>query len=332
MLALQDDILSRLVLSMDWQQLRAWAILYKGSRVLHPTLFVQVAEVHRLVFPESSMHSGNEALAPAVLGACLDCAASNGFVQVAPALLRVAGAEWTVDRSAEAARGGHLSMVQWALATGQPCHWDARLFRLAAAGGHLALLQWARSPDRAAPCACDTTAYAAAIRAGHPGVLQWLCAIEQPRVWNWFCNQAAVCSTDEVVLWMATRAHFWYPEVCDRAAGVGNLGLLRVLHGNGARWGARGIHAAVTGGHLEVLQWMYTQDTDAPWDPELGSAAASAGQLPVLQWLCAHSPAMHYSLRRAAFKGHLHVLQWAHAQGRALSLDRVVYTGPAASH
>jgi len=120
LLALQDDILSRLVLSMDWQQLRAWAILYKGSRVLHPTLFVQVAEVHRLVFPEPSMHSGNEALTPAMLIACLDCAASNGFVQVAQALLRVAGAEWTVDRSAEAARRGHLSMVQWALATGQP--------------------------------------------------------------------------------------------------------------------------------------------------------------------------------------------------------------------
>jgi len=194
-------------------------------------------------------------------------------------------------------------------------------------GGHLTLLQWACSSERDAPCACDTTAYAAAIRGGHLGVFQWLCAIKQPRVWNWFCNQAAVCSTDDVILWMATRAHFRYPEVCDRTAGVGNLGLLRALHTNGATWSARGIRAAVKGGHLEVLQWMRMQDTDAHWGSDLGSEAASIGHLPVLQWLCAQSPEMHYSLRSAVINGHLHILQWAHAQGRALSFERVVYAG-----
>ena len=42
----------------------------------------------------------------------------------------------------EAARGGHLAVLQWLRANG--CKWSAETYSQAVAGGHLAVQQWLR--------------------------------------------------------------------------------------------------------------------------------------------------------------------------------------------
>jgi hypothetical protein len=52
-----------------------------------------------------------------------------------------------------AARGGHLSVLQWARAQQPPCPWNEDTCSGAALGGHLAVLQWARAQEP--PCRWD---------------------------------------------------------------------------------------------------------------------------------------------------------------------------------
>jgi hypothetical protein len=48
-----------------------------------------------------------------------------------------------VDTCGNAAKSGHLAVLQWARANG--CEWDVDTCGNAAKSGHLAVLQWARA-------------------------------------------------------------------------------------------------------------------------------------------------------------------------------------------
>ena len=71
----------------------------------------------------------------------------TGFGAASPALLawKVACGmpRWNKWTCAEAAKGGHLGVLQWARANG--CPWDVWTCAYAAKGGHLDVLQWARA-------------------------------------------------------------------------------------------------------------------------------------------------------------------------------------------
>jgi len=66
-------------------------------------------------------------------------AARGGHLTV---LHRANGCPWDEMTCANAARGGHLTVLQWVRANG--CPWDKGTCTSAALGGHLAVLQWAR--------------------------------------------------------------------------------------------------------------------------------------------------------------------------------------------
>jgi hypothetical protein len=74
--------------------------------------------------------------------------------------------EWQEDPCSSAAEGGHLSVLQWALADG--CPWNERTCSGAAKGGHLDVLQWLHA--NGCPWDEDTCTYAAT--GGHLAVLQ----------------------------------------------------------------------------------------------------------------------------------------------------------------
>lgn len=67
-----------------------------------------------------------------------------------------------------AARGGHLSALQWLRQNG--CPWDQRACHEAAGGGHQAVLQFLRRND----CPWDESTCSSAARGGHLGILRWL--------------------------------------------------------------------------------------------------------------------------------------------------------------
>ena len=104
---------------------------------------------------------------------------------------------------AEAARGGHLEVLQWVRAQG--CPWDEGTCCEASKGGHLEVLQWAREQG----CPWDEDTCWGAFEGGHLEVLQW--AQEQGCPWDWgrlvsACAwQKAVPTVLEVLQW--ARVH-----------------------------------------------------------------------------------------------------------------------------
>ena len=79
------------------------------------------------------------------------------------------GYRWSAMTCGQAARGGHLTVLQWARANG--CEWDAQVCAQAAGGGHLTVLQWALANGYE----CDARMCTHAARGGgHLTVVQWL--------------------------------------------------------------------------------------------------------------------------------------------------------------
>ena len=81
-----------------------------------------------------------------------------------------------------AARNGHLDILQWARAQDPSCPWDADICSCAALNGHLDILLWARAQDPTCPWDTRTCSFAA--RNGHLDILQWARAQDPPCPWN----------------------------------------------------------------------------------------------------------------------------------------------------
>ena len=74
---------------------------------------------------------------------------------------------------------------------------------------------------------------------------------------------------------------------------------------------------AAMGGHLNVLQWLRSQNPPCVWDECACSGAAMGGHLGVLQWLRSQDPPCprnRWACSRAVMGGHLDVLQWLRSQ------------------
>ena len=79
---------------------------------------------------------------------------------------------WDERTSANAAYGGHLEVLKWAVGHGLVNYrsWNTDTCAYAAQGGHLEVLKWARAHD----CPWDWRTQRAAMRYHHPGMLQWV--------------------------------------------------------------------------------------------------------------------------------------------------------------
>jgi hypothetical protein len=172
--------------------------------------------------------------------------------------------------------------------------------------------------------------------------------------------------------------HAWYApgllcdwggrvEVLVRAAGAGDLELLRWLRYRHCPWDARASWEAAASGRWDVLRWLRSQRKPCPlddrvwgllvrrgrldqlqqlslearpplsWQAEACLQAATAGQLEVLQWLraqCYPSPTYRWDVDRcaaaAAAAGHLNVLQWLLATVASHHWSREAFSAAAA--
>jgi len=155
---------------------------------------------------------------------------------------------WNGNTCIEAARHGHLEVLQWLRAQDPPCPWgEVERFSgfvtaatAAAKGGHLHVLQWARAQDP--PCPWDVKTCSQAATGGHLHVLQWLRAQDPP------CD--------------------WDIKTCAKAAEGGHFEVLRWLRAQDppCPWDEWTCSAAARGGHVNVLQWLRAQDPPCPWD------------------------------------------------------------------
>ena len=124
---------------------------------------------------------------------------------------------------ATAARGGHLSVIQWLKENG--CPWNESSCANAAYGGHLPVLQWLRDNG----CPWDESSCANAAHGGHLSVLQWCHAHGCP----------------------------WYEFTCANAAFNGNLPMIQWCRANGCSWCESTCASAAESGHLALLQWCH---------------------------------------------------------------------------
>ena len=208
---------------------------------------------------------------------------------------------------AEAAKRGHLEMLQWARANG--CPWHEGTCWQAALAGRLEVLQWARANG----CPWNEVACAHAALGGHLEVLQWARANGAP--WDdWTCTRAASGGHLEVLPWARANGCRWNALTCLYAAKVGHLEVLQWARANGCEWDEQTCSDAAKNGHLEVLQWA--RANGCPWDEKTCAMAARKGHLQVLQWARANGcPWCEKTCEYAARKWQFQVLKWAIENG-----------------
>lgn len=247
------------------------------------------------------------------------------------------------DTCRRLAKAGQVEAVQWAHAAGYL--WCERTSKEAARGGHLRLLQWLLSSG----CPHDTSEYAdhplsrAAVEGGHAEVLQWLLdnhrgvAMEEQVEWKQFDSEEE---------WRASPAHRLDPNawpvwsLTGVAADAGQVAALEWLidrfpwmrtspgHGNSYSWSHIG-HMAImdhcdkntpVGKIQEVLEWIFAENllTDAQLPAAFVSSAAQKGYLGLLQWLHSQGRELAGCAFDAAESGNLEMIQWLQEVGENL--------------
>jgi len=200
---------------------------------------------------------------------------------------------WPWDRSVNhnAARNGHLHVLQWAhRCSSQWPPFDQQTDVYAARGGHLHVLEWLNSISQVDP----EQVCLAAIPSGHLHVLQW---VDANGLWPASLNDTL----------------YWDETICATAAEGGHGHVLQWLLRHNVHWNKTWTLGAAEGGHLNLLQTLRAPDPPCPWDTvAICAAAAGAGRLELLQWVHAQDPhwnwgEVHICTIRG---GHMAVLQW----------------------
>ncbi len=188
-----------------------------------------------------------------------------------------------------AASAGHVHVLTWLRTQQPPFEWGDTTCRAAARGGHLETLQWLRARG----CPWDRSVSELAARAGNLGMLRWCLANGCPGRREHLVTSAAMSGELSVLQYLKDERHFAMSTQAMRFAALkGHLHVLRWLHeqlGELVPWCWT---AAVTGGHVAVLQYCQDQHCPFPADaPDLCITAAAAGRTEVLAWLQQHGHA-----------------------------------------
>ncbi|AJF97552.1 ankyrin repeat protein [Pandoravirus inopinatum] len=227
--------------------------------------------------------------------------------------------EWDDRTCTQAARGGHLDVLQWALANGCP-HEDRMIYDVAARSGCIDVIEWVHTQGMRG----STHLWEYAVRSGSLDMLKWVDAnnpdhCAHPGVAYYHregivCTAAARIGRIDMLEWARARGCAWTAKTCAAAAGAGHMDVLQRLRAQGCPWDESTCKAAARGGHYEVLWWA--RANGCPWDARTCKFVAASGRLDVLQRLRADGcPWDAGACSLAAGGGHLDVLQWLRANG-----------------
>ena len=199
-----------------------------------------------------------------------------------------------------AALGGHLEVLKWLR---KKRSWCYNAFLGAAQSGNLELLKWlwANGMGRSE----EVTCYAA--RGGHLEALQWLYA--KGFLWEKeeIVINAAASGNLEMMEWLRDIDIRPPPEAAHQPAENGNLEMLKWLKiYSWGGWSPYTMSFAVSGGHLEVMNWLH--ENGCPVGDVSCIKSLQDGNLEVLKWLREHGCSWgENGLRKAAENGHFEV-------------------------
>ena len=97
------------------------------------------------------------------------------------------------------------------------------------------------------------------------------------------CDYAAELGSLRLLKWARVNNLDWGRHACYYAVANGHLPALKYLHENGCPWGSVTCSSAAASGHLPILQYLH--ENGCPWDVNTCSSAAASGHLPALQYL-----------------------------------------------
>ncbi|KAL6054532.1 Ankyrin repeat domain containing protein [Balamuthia mandrillaris] len=247
-------------------------------------------------------------------------AAETGRLDV----LQAMDCKWWLSGSdqglSNAARGGHLEVLKWALADADQSSystlvaWKA-VCKAAATAGHTHLLCWAvdvlRNPYQVLS---NETAECAAL-AGHVETLQWMnTATKGLLMPRRISCKAAKGGYLSLLQWVVEELNFdpsGDTNVFCCAARGGSLEVLQWLCDRGASCSGKSdaCAAAAKGGHAEVLKWLLSKG--GLLDESVFHNAAKGGQVTMLQWLWENNcPWSRIAFRGAVDKGRVEAVRW----------------------
>ena len=211
-----------------------------------------------------------------------------------------------------AARNGHYDVLTWLI--GQGCPVDESTCYDASRNGHLSCLKYLRSVR----CGWDALTCRAAARWGHFEVLKWALGEKCP------CNVLVLCAAAEngnMSILRHVYAHLRVssndrpdPRVCEAAAAGGHIHVLEWASRKGYTWNADTARVAALNGRLDVFMWGHSKGCYLAKGPSVMRWAAASGRTDLLSWMSTNGFEHDSGLCKLALRrGHLHVLQWAHA-------------------
>ncbi len=242
--------------------------------------------------------------------------------------------DFSVKAMNNAAKHGHLNLVQWLHENRREGCTDWAVV-IAAQNGHLEVVQWLYANMRGWSKGCTNRAMNCAAANGQLHMVKWLhentsslavlsLAPGQRRTEG--CTTRAMdCAAEHghlhVVQWLHenTRDEGCTTEAMDYAAAYGHLEVVQWLHENRKEGCTiRAMNWASLHGHLEVVQWLHENCDALSLTPcqqsEAINNAAKNGHLEVLKWLCENrseggtADAMYWAAR----SGQLEVVKWLH--------------------
>ena len=124
------------------------------------------------------------------------------------------------------------------------------------------------------------------------------------------CDCAAELGSLRLLKWTRENNLVWSVLTCSSAANKGHLPVLQYLHENGCPWHSHTYFCAASNGHLPTLQYLH--ENGCPWSSETCRCAAQNGHLPALQYLHENGcPWDSWTCLGAAHYKHWDCLQYA---------------------
>lgn len=311
---------------------------------MEPRLWTAAWNGHLAVIKWVSLHFG----CPCPQS-CMDAAVSGGHLNLAQ-WLRIYASIKSADVNAvvEAARHGHMKMVEWVFGNLVVADADGKLgsaIDAAAAGGHLDLVKFLHQQsqhcrqhkqcsihamDAAATAGyvdvvrylheecrapCSTEAMDGAARNGHFDIVKWFHENRSEGCTTRAMDAAASTGHFELVRWLHDhRSEGCTSDAMDAAAAVGRLDIVQFLHKHRREGCTKAaMNRAATAGHLDVVQWLHSHRKEG-CSTDAMDLAATNGHLETLKWLHANQTegCTVRAMNGAAKQGHLAVLSWLH--------------------
>ena len=144
-------------------------------------------------------------------------------------------------------------------------------------------------------------------------------SVEEEMDEPYFCEKVAETNKLELLKWAREEKKCrWDGWTINRAAGQGNLEMVKYCVANECPINERACAEAAENGHLEVLKYL-REEVKAPWDSRTAAWAAEYGQLHILEYLVErkYDEYDEEACEFAADGGHLDCLKYLHETAKA---------------